>query len=279
MHGTGITRRLSPGCIVLAGLLAALPMATGQPPTTVPPGTPVTISVTPAAPAPPSVSITLGARHGHVIPHRQGFSHTGGGNIDVAQPSADTVVVTMTGVAVAGAHPCKGSCASMEFDLDQAFEVTFEKPAVKKAKVTVESRVIGLLRGGSRGGSAEESSACVTIAGEGPGVSLCAPPHSVCGCDDLSINCHEGPVNNPITAGKYTLQQTFRISASHAQGICGKAASAECAPDPALDPLWISYWEPFHGAIKKDFGFQATIKVAPEDELSAPAKEPARLPK
>jgi hypothetical protein len=42
------------------------------------------------------------------------------------------------------------------------------------------------------------------------------------------------------------------------------AASAEFAPDPALDPLWISYWEPFHGAAKKDFGFQLTMKVAPE---------------
>ena len=45
--------------------------------------------------------------------------------------------------------------------------------------------------------------------------------------------------------------------------IC-KAASAEFAPDPALDPLWISYWEPFHGAIKKDFGFQVTVRVVPE---------------
>jgi len=42
-----------------------------------------------------------------------------------------------------------------------------------------------------------------------------------------------------------------------------KAASAEFAPEQALDPLWISYWEPFHGAAKKDFGFQITLKVAP----------------
>ena len=49
----------------------------------------------------PQVSITLGSRHGHVTPSRQGFTHTGGGNIDVAQPTPDTVIVTMTGVAVA----------------------------------------------------------------------------------------------------------------------------------------------------------------------------------
>jgi len=53
------------------------------------------------------------------------------------------------------------------------------------------------------------------------------------------------------------------VSAVHPHGLLGKAASAEFAPDPALDPLWISYWEPFHGAAKKDLGFQIILKVAP----------------
>jgi hypothetical protein len=43
-----------------------------------------------------------------------------------------------------------------------------------------------------------------------------------------------------------------------------KTASAEVAPDPALDPLWINAFEPFHGAAKKDFGFQVTSKISPE---------------
>ena len=51
----------------------------------------------------------------------------------------------------------------------------------------------------------------------------------------------------------------------------GTIESAEFAPDPALDPLWISAFEPFHGAAKKDFGFQVTIKVAAGEE--APAAE------
>src|SRR5947209_2675629 len=107
----------------LLGLLLPLPMLFAQAPTPVPPGSPVTITVTPAAPAPPPASINLGARHGHVTPHRSGFTHTGAGNIDVAQPTPDVVVVTMTGVAVAGAHPCRASVASLDFDLSQAFEV------------------------------------------------------------------------------------------------------------------------------------------------------------
>jgi hypothetical protein len=64
--------------------------------------------------------------------------------------------------------------------------------------------------------------------------------------------------------GCYTLHQTFSIMATHPCSVLPcKAASAEFAPD-ALDPLWISYWEPFHGAQKKDFGFQVTLRIVPD---------------
>jgi hypothetical protein len=256
-------------------LLTSLPLAAAQQPATVPPGTPVTIVVTPGAAPSPPVSITLGARHGHVTPHRLGCCHTGGGNIDVAQPAADTVVITMTGVAVATGAPCGPGVAGMDFFLDQALEVTFEKSDVKAAELTLEGRVIGLLRSGSRGGVAEESGGCATVA-NGPEslATLCVPDHSVACADNLSLNDHEGPVAVPVRPGKYQLHQTWHVQASHARSVllC-KAASAEFAPDPALDPLWISYWEPFHGAIKKDFGFQITLKVAPKtpEELSPAA--------
>jgi hypothetical protein len=225
----------------------------------------------PAAPSSPPVTISLGARHAHVTPVRQGFTHTGGGNIDVAQPAADTVVVTMTGVAVAGAHPCKDSVATLNFELEQGLEISFEKPEVKRAKLTVEGRVIGLLRSqGKGGGAAEQQAGCATIlAGSGTLVTWIVPPHSVTAGENLSLNCREEPVSANLVAGKFTLQETFAVTASHPRSFkpC-KAASAEFAPDPALDPLWISYWEPFHGAAKKDFGFQVTIKVAPEVEAA-----------
>jgi hypothetical protein len=247
---------------VVLSLIAA--RAWGQAPTPVPPGTPVTITVTPASAPPPPASITLGLRHGHVTPLRSGFTHTGGGTIDVAQPTPDVVVITMTGVAVAGGHPCKASVATMTFDLTQCFEVSFDSPKLKKAKLVVEGRVIGLLRSRCNGGgSAEEGPGCATVS-SGPTalVSLCVPQHSVAGGENLSINDHDGPVEVPIVPGKYTLHQTFTISAAHPRSVLPcKAASAEFAPDPALDPLWISYWEPFHGATKRDFGFQITIKV------------------
>jgi hypothetical protein len=223
-------------------------------------------SATPKAEAPaPGPTLVLHARHGQVAPQRQGFSHTGGGNIDVAQPAPDTLVVTMTGVAVAGAHPCKDSVAAQEFALDQAFEIALDK-GEGKLKLTVEARVIGLLRSQTHSkGVAEVSGACATVAcGPAEVVTVCAPAHSVSGGESLSINDKEGPVSMAVVPGKYTLHQAFHVGASHPHTLLPcKAASAEFAPDPALDPLWISSWEPFHGAIKKDFGFQVTLRVGP----------------
>jgi hypothetical protein len=210
---------------------------------------------------PPPAAITLLDRHGHATPHRAGFQHTGAGNIDVAQPAPDTVLITMTGVAVAGPHPYRDSAASMDFDLSQDFEITLDKPEGRKVTLTVDARVIGLLRSEAKGrGSAEESGAVSVGGGPAEGVELVVP---VCG-ESLSINDHAGPVTLVVRPGRYTLRQCFHVGVSHAHGLCGKAWSAEFAPDPALDPLWISYFEPFHGANKKDFGFQVTVKVSAE---------------
>jgi hypothetical protein len=217
------------------------------------------------APSGPAVTIVLGSRHGHATPTRQGFAHTGGGNIDVAQPAPDTVIVTMTGVAVAGAHPCKESLAAIAFDLEQCIDVRFEDEKLKHARLSMEARVIGLLRSHKGAGAAEQGEGCATLKA-GPVVlaTVCAPAHAVSGGDSLSVNCHEGPISVPVTAGSYTLHETWCIRATHPHSLrpC-KAASAEFAPDPALDPLWISYWEPFHGAAKKDFGFQMVLKATP----------------
>jgi hypothetical protein len=219
----------------------------------------------PAAPL-PAPTITLHDRHGHATPQRAGFQHTGGGNTDVAQPAPDSIVITMTGVAVAGAHPCKNSTAAMDFDLVQCFEVGLDKPEGRKLKMTVEARLIGLLRSHHKSGVAEESGARAAVS-SGPVeiIDVCAPPHAVTGGENLSLNDHAGPASVTVVPGKYTLHQTFRIAVTHGMNLLPcKAASAEFAPDPALDPLWISSFEPFHGASKKDFGFQVTIKVAVE---------------
>jgi hypothetical protein len=263
----------------LTGLLLPLPLLAAQAPGTpvpVAPGQAATITITPYTAPTPTVDFTLYNRHGHVYPHREGCSHTGSGYIDVAQPTPDTIVVTMTGVAVALGSPCGPGVAALDFDLQQCFEVVFEGKDVKAAKLTVDARVIGLLRSECKGGgSAEESNGCATIVcGPAQVLTLCAPSHSVAGGENLSINDHEGPITVPVSAGKYTLHQCFHIAATMGKSYLPcKAPSAEFAPDPALDPLWISYWEPFHGVAKKDFGFQVTIKVAEDTNPPAPEGE------
>ncbi len=220
-----------------------------------------------AADAPaPTVTINLGSREGHVTPCRDGFTHTGAGNIDVAQPSPDTIVVTMSGVAVAGGHPFKPSTANLNFDLNQDLQVTSSQPG--PVKLTLEGRVIGALRSHRHsGGSAQEGPGQVSLmCGTTEVIGLATPGHAVkCG-ENLSVNCRTAPITLLATPGRVILHQTWSVSASHPQALfpC-KAASTEFAPDPALDPLWISYWEPFHGVNKKDFGFQVTLRVSPTD--------------
>jgi hypothetical protein len=224
------------------------------------------LAAQPAAQPAPQATLALRDRQASAVPLRQGFTHTGGGNIDVAQPAPDTVVVTMTGVAVAGPHPFKDSLATLTFQLDQCFEIALDGPKIKRAKLTLEGRVIGLLRSHEGGGTAQQGPGHAAVFGsDAEIVSLDLPSQCARGGDNLSINDRRGPVACALGAGEYHLRQMFAVTASHSRSVklC-KAASAEFAPDPALDPLWISYWEPFHGAAKKDFGFQVTLKVAPE---------------
>jgi hypothetical protein len=250
----------------VVGMLLPLPLA-AQEKTAVPAGTPVNITVQPAPSSAPPISFILGPRHGHVMPRRRGCTHTGGGNIDVAQPTPDVLIVTMTGAAVAyGA--IREAMAAQAFELEQCFEVSFDNPKVKKGKLTMEGRVIGLLRSHCPKDGAAYDDACAAVGVDSaPILKLCVPPHSVGGKHSLSVNDHDGPYTVPITAGKYLLRQTFRVSAmAHPTVLPTKGPSAEFAPDPAIDPLWLSYKEPFHGAVKKDFGFQIILKVAEDTE-------------
>ncbi|HJZ58555.1 MAG TPA: hypothetical protein VKE74_26680 [Gemmataceae bacterium] len=217
-----------------------------------------------AQPQAPDVSFVVGSRSAAATPVRSGCTHTGGGNIDVQQPALDTLVVTMSGVAVAYGGPTGPASAGLVFEMVQQFEVSFDKPTVKAARLTVEGRVIGFLRS-HKVGSAEQCAGAV-VSGPGGGLlALAMPAHAVSGCESISINDKEGPAGVVVPAGAYTLNQSFRVTAAMPKCVLPcKAPSAEFAPDPALDPLWISAKEPFHGAAKKDLGFQVVLKVAPE---------------
>ncbi len=245
--------------VVVGGLLPLSLLSAQGPekaPEKLPPPTPV---------APSRVGILLKDRHGHATPERTGTTRTGAGNTLVDQPREDTVVITMTGVATAGVHPCRPSMAAMSFDLTQCFAVVFNDETLKKAKLTLEAQMIGLLRGDKHGGSASVTGGTAAVtSGMVSLVAVAIEEHAAAGEENLSINDHKGPCTVPVVPGEYSYYQGFRITASHTRGICGKAASAEFAPDPALDPTWISATEPFHGANKKDFGFKVTLRVEPD---------------
>ncbi len=213
----------------------------------------------------PRLAILLKERHGQATPERLGAAHTGGGNIDVAQPRDDLVIITMTGIATAGPHPCMASSAALDFALDQCFAIVSTDSRFKRGRLVMEAAVVGLLRGDKHGGSAAigPAGAAVTV-GPVSVVGVVFDGHAVAGGENQSINDHKGPVSVAAQLGEYRLVQTFHIDAAHVRGLCGTAAAAEFAPDPALNPLWISYNDPFHGALKKEFGFRVSLRVEPE---------------
>ncbi len=177
------------------------------------------------------------------------------------QPAPDTIVITLTGAVSAADHPC-GSSAEMSLDFEQLIDVVFEQPNVKDAKLTIEARAIGMLRSG-RKGTAAVTGASFTVAGASHSVAITLPDRSVAGGESLSINDKAGPAEMPIAAGPFTLHACWQLSAAHPKALLGKSASAEFAPDPALDPLWVGGpRDPFHGAGKKDLGFQITLRVS-----------------
>ena len=175
-------------------------------------------------------------------------------------PSPNTILVTMTGAVIANAE--------MKFDLEQRFEVNFDDPKVKKAKLLVESRVIGLLRGEPRGSPSTVTPAPHHGRRDRHPRRLRSSPPGLRKVREPLGQRSRWTRGIPIVSGRYTLNQTFRIAAQSDSVLC-KRPSAEFAPDPALDPLWINYFDPFHGVKKDTFGFQVIVKAVPD--LDPPA--------
>jgi hypothetical protein len=229
------------------------------------------------------VKLLLGPAEGTATPHRTCCSHTGGGNILVAQPAPDLIATSMTGAVVAKSDPLQGGSASYSFELTQEFEVVFDDPRVQAASLLLEARVVGLLRNpkccsphGSAGVSIpahvaihagpQELLHVAIHAGPQELLAVTLPARSAACGESLSVYNREGPYAIPVHPGKYTLHAVFGIQATCSKWcLLSKGPSAEFAPAPALEAKWISPWEPFHGAIKQSFGFQAIVKVVPCD--------------
>jgi hypothetical protein len=214
----------------------------------------------PPAAQPPSILLT--DRTAEVRPVRTGCTYVGGGTFDVQRSGPDTVVVTAIGAVVATGHP-SGSSAVMDFDLTQGFEIVGGAPGVK-LKLALETQLVGVLRGGRMAAAAASAGATVSAGGTAI-VTADLPDRGVACGANLTVNDRAAPEDFTVAPGPYQLHAHCRLAATHPAGLRGKAASAEFAPEPALDPIWVGGpRDPFHGVAKKDFGFRLTLRVSPD---------------
>ncbi len=237
----------------------------------------------PTGPRPP-VEIVVTPGQASAVPVKRGVAYVNGGVIDVTQPNPTTMVVTMTGLTAADADLLRASVAQYQFELAQDFEVVFNSKRVKSAKLTVESRVVGLLRTEfnheagclhfrKKWATAETQDAVTTVnCGSAQVVTVTLPGRATPGCDDLSVYDHFGPVAAEVGAGTYSLSETWGFGVTHPAFQC-RGASAEFSPQPSYIPsgYWLSDFRPFNGLATRDFGFQMTLKVMP---VFLPEEEP-----
>ncbi len=226
------------------------------------------------SPPGPAYQIVLHSRQAEVTPTRSGDSQTGGGSILVEQPEPNTIIVTMEGSAVAGSDFCR-SAAGITFDLQQDLEIIPTRTGVRPPRIGMIGRVVGTLQVTDPGicgkpcGTAEQGSATACLAIGGANVlSINVKPSSLSCGQELAINYREGPVEALGAVGSYRLSGTFGIGAN--QGICvfnRKAAVADFATGPRLDPMWSDVLKPFRAVPRKDFGFKIVLRVVEDAGL------------
>jgi hypothetical protein len=233
------------------------------------------------APSGPAYQILLRSRRAEVTPQRSKDAQTGGGSISVEQPEPSTIVVTMTGSAVAGSD-CHHAAAGLCFELEQDLEIVSLRSGARPPRIGMVGRVVGTLQVTDPGkcfckgcGSAQQGPATAFLmSGDTNLLSLNVDPAGV-GCgQELAINHRAGPVESLAGVGCYHLQASFQIGANQGKGVFYRqAAVADFDPAPELDAFWADVLKPFRAVPRRDFGFKVVLRVV-ED-----ATQPANLSK
>jgi len=229
--------------------------------------------------------MTLHARHACVTPHTKKLARVDGGFIDVATPTAQGLIVTMTGTAAASSYlGCTGA-ATAEFELAQEVEITCSDPSVSTVALTLDSALVGFVRSkGHAGAAVRLAEVSVTPEGwEGTPLALWYPPLGVAGKEGRLCNQHLPPIlNMPMPIGRYVLSARFALD-TRASGVCDDHSVADFSPDTALPADWIRSRDPFQGVSKKAFGFTFTLSAAAPSPSTTPlpghvsdSKTPAR---
>jgi hypothetical protein len=231
----------------------------------------------------PPAELVVEPGMGSATPLKQAVAWANGGVIDVAQPNATTLVITMSGLTAVNADLCRTSVARYRFDLNQRFAVVVNSPRVKGTKLTLEGQGVGLLRTSHesyqhvgfcanwRCPTADTDPAKALITNPaGQILALVLPSRCANGCTDLSVYDHDGPFTAAVKAGSYELREMWGFGTAHPSFVC-HGASAEFSPQPAYYAgihgpygYWFEHFQPFNGAASKDFGFRVVVKLIPE---------------
>jgi hypothetical protein len=227
----------------------------------------LSVAADPPAAEPP-YQIVLRSRTAPANPTKTRDAQTGGGAVLVEQPERNTIVITMTGAAVAGSE-FHGSWAGITFELDQAFDILPTRKGLHPPRIAMVGWVVGTLQVTDPGkhckgcGSAEQSlgTACLEL-GNSPLLSIAVKPSVAGPGNPVSVNTREGPVETAAAAGSYTLRESFAISVFQGKCVFNRQyAVADFDPAPQLDGFWADALKPFRALPRKDFGFRVVLRV------------------
>jgi len=216
----------------------------------------------------PGYQIVLRSHHGEATPHRTKDAQTGGGSIYIDQPEPHTIVVTMSGAAVAGSD-FHGSSAGINFNLDQDLDIITTRPGVKAPRIGMVGRVMGTLqvtdpgKCGTSCGSADQGPATAALmCGDTNILSVNVKSSGAGVGQETFVNFRDGPVESTATAGSYKLHTSFRIGVQQGKGVFHRQyAVADFDPAPQLDAFWADALRPFRAVPRKDFGFRLVLRV------------------
>jgi hypothetical protein len=217
---------------------------------------------------------TAEARHG-------ALGYTSAPLIEVVQPRADAIVVTMSGTAAAGGLPCETSSAELVFDLSQAFTVHDDRPGARTAprpiRLVLEAQLVGMFRGNRDGAGV----AAITVPAEAfitaGGMALAhvgLPGRSHCGKDTLLISDRSPAVEALVPPGEYALNQKITIRCSHPKKCFHKNVVMAVFGDTGRAPDWLNLLDPVRDLPKgRDLGFRVAVRAE-----SAPPPVPQPIP-
>lgn len=221
----------------------------------------------------PAYQIVLRSRHSQVTPVKVERAQTGGGSVLVAQPEANTLIITMSGSSIVGSG-CRPSNAAIHFDFAQDLDILPLRDCVRPPRIGMIGRVVGTLQVTDQGsvrcddGIAAQGPATANLTMGGANLfCMGTEPSTVGHGQKIAINHQCGPVeasavSSPAGCGYFRLTATFDIGANQGKGIFNRRYSvADFDPAPQLDPFWADALKPFRAVPRDEFGYKLVLRV------------------